>query len=268
MIDLTIENKMLQMRYDILKKEFPELFARKNEMLGQEEQILTALYLAVLGQKQHQKFCLTVDIKMIMQRISLFQAYFNRNELPDVADIDQKMEKQFAEYHQKIDAEAKRIALAKAFLKEGFLSEGEVKKLREVYRLIVKKLHPDINPWVTEHEKDLFVKAQAAYDLNDLTTLNAILLTIEMSASSTAVEPIDLKAQVAILEAHVDKLKDLIAELEKQFPFTFREKLADEAWIAAEKQQLETEIVALTKEKKKYSEYILLLEEWKPELLS
>lgn len=268
MIDLTPEYKMLQMQYDVLKKEFTELFAQKNDMLSQEEQVLTALYLTAVGQKQHQKYCLTVEIKMIIQRISLFQAYFNRNEKPDLATIEQKMEKQFAEYQQKIATEAKRIAVAKAFLKDGFLSESEVKKLKEVYRLIVKKLHPDINPLVTEQEQDLFVKAQAAYDLCDLPTLNAILLSLEMSASTEVVATIDLKAQVMTLDEHVSKLKDVITKLEKQFPFSYREKLADEAWIAAENQQLDADMEALTLEKKKYSDYIILLEEWKPELLS
>jgi len=268
MIDLTLEHKMLQMRFDILKKEFTELFAQKNDMFSHDEQVLTALYLTLIGQKQHQKYCLTVEIKMIMHRISLFQAYFNRNEKPDVVAIEQNVEKKFAEYQQNIANETKRLALAKEFLKDGFLSEGDVKKLKEVYRLIVKRLHPDINPSVTEQEQDLFVKAQAAYDLCDLTTLNSILLSLDITSTSEAVSPIDLKAQVATLEDHVAKLKDLISKVEKQFPFSYREKLADEVWIAAEQQQLDEDIKALTDEKKKYSDYIILLEEWKPELLS
>jgi len=268
MIDMTNEHEMLQMQYVNLKKEFPKLFALKNDMVGKEEHILTALYLTDIGQKQHQKYCLTEEIKMIMQRISLFQAYFNRNELTDRVTIETKMEKQIAEYQQKIDAEVKRISLAKAFLKEEFLSVADAQKLKELYRLIVKKLHPDINPVQTEQEKDLWAKAQAAYKLSDLTTLNAILQTLELTTSNTAVEPIDIKAQVAILEAHVFKLKELIATLEKQFPFTYRYKLADDAWIAAEQQQLDADIEALNIEKKKYSEYFLLLEEWKPGLLS
>lgn len=268
MIDLTQEYKMLQMRYDILKKEFTELFAQKNDMLGQEENVLTALYLTLVGQKQHQKYCLTVEIKMLIQRINLFQAYFNRNEYPDKQEIDKIIEIKFLEYKNKIADEAKRIALAKAFLNLDYLSDSDVKKLKEVYRLIVKKIHPDINPYLTENEKDLFVKAQAAYDLCDLTTLNAILLTLDLNASTIAVKPIDLKTQVATIEEHVSKLKDLIAKLEKQFPFTYREKLADEEWIAAEQKLLDSDIEQLNIEKKKYSEYILLLEEWKPELLS
>ena len=73
---------------------------------------------------------------------------------------------------------------------------------------------------------------------------------------------------LATLEDHVAKLKDLISKVEKQFPFNYREKLADEVWIAGEQQQLDEDIKALTNEKKKYSDYIILLEEWKPELLS
>ena len=268
MIDLTLEHKMLHMQYDILKKEFTELFAQKNDMHTQEEQVLTALYLTAIGQKQHQKYCLSVEIKLMTQRISLYQAYFNRNEYPDIVVIEQKMQKQFAEFQQKIADEAKRIALAKDFLKEGFLSEGDVKKLKDVYRQIVKRLHPDINPDVTDAEKDLFVKAQAAYDLCDLITLNAILLSLDTSEHKTEVEPLDLKAQVDTLEKHVSKLQQLIATLEKQFPFTFREKLADEGWVDAERAQLDAEIEELTAEKNKYNDYLKLLEEWKPELLN
>lgn len=267
MIDLTNEQKMLHIRYDILKKEFTDLFAQKNEMLSQEENVLTALYLTAVGQKQHRKYCLIVEIKMITHRISLIQSYFNRNEVPDLKAIEKIVEKHFAAYQQKIAAEAKRIAIAKAFLKEGFLSEAEVKKLKEVYRLIVKKLHPDINPNLSEEQKDLFVKTQAAYDLCDLPALNAILLTLDTTASKEIVDPIDLKAQVAKMEENVTMLTEQIAALEKQFPFSYREKLADEAWIDSEQESLDKEISELELEKEKYADYLVLLEEWKPALL-
>jgi predicted nucleic acid-binding Zn-ribbon protein len=133
-----------------------------------------------------------------------------------------------------------------------------------VYRQIVKRLHPDINPAATDAEKDLFIKAQAAYDLSDLFTLNAILLSLENAGVKMETTPPNLKETVATLEEHVSKLKTQIEKLEKQFPFTFREKLADEVWVEAERQQLDDDIAALAKEKEKYSEYLILLKEWKP----
>ena len=266
--DLTPEYKILKMKYDLLKKDFTELFAQKDDMLTQEEPILTALYLTNIGQKQHQKFSLQVEIKMLKQRIDLYQSYFNRNQYPDTQSIEKKIDKLFSNYRKQLEEEAKRIAQAKNLLKDGFLSVEEVKKIKDVYRQIVKRLHPDINPDVTNAEKDLFIKAQAAYDLNDLITLNAILLSLDNAGAKVESTPPDLKTTVATLEDHVSKLKDQIEKLKNQFPFTFREKLADEVWVEAERKQLDNDIVALTKEKEKYSEYLILLKEWKPSALT
>jgi hypothetical protein len=44
--------------------------------------------------------------------------------------------------------------------------------------------------------------------------------------------------------------------------------LADERWITGEQQSLNADIELLTSEKKKHTEYLLLMDEWKPQLLS
>lgn len=268
MLDLTAEHKILKLQYDFLKKEFSELYAEKNDMLTHDEQVLTALYLNAVGQKQHEKYSLTVEIKMMTQRISLYQVYFNRNETPDKPAIEKEIKQQFETYLKKIAEETKRLALAKEFLTEGFLPDAEVKKLKEVYRQIVKRLHPDLHPDQTAEEKDLFISAQAAYDLNDLNALNAILVSLGTSGAGPEALPVDLKAQVELLNKKVQKLKSQMEQLEKQFPFIYREKLADAAWIEAERNQLDAEIETLLAEKKKYKDYLILLEEWKPGLLS
>ena len=89
-----------------------------------------------------------------------------------------------------------------------------------------------------------------------------------MHAVTDAGDPIDLKAQVAKLEENVTKLSNQITALEKQFPFSFREKLADEEWIDSEQAVLDKEIAELELEKEKYAEYLILLEEWKPTVIS
>jgi hypothetical protein len=38
-------------------------------------------------------------------------------------------------------------------------------KLKETFRVLCKRLHPDLNPNQSEQEKDLFIKVKAAYDL-------------------------------------------------------------------------------------------------------
>ncbi len=266
--ELTPEQKMLHIQYDLLRIEFSELLTKKSEMLTYDEQFLTALYLNAVGQRQHKKYCLGVEIKMLFQRIQLMQVYINQNKLPDKAVIEKKLKKQFEEYTQKIAAENEKLKLAKKYLTDNNIVPPHIaQKVKEVYKTIVKKLHPDINPNTTEQEKDLLLQAQAAYDMCNLDALNAILLSLNMSTPAVTISSDGLKEQVAKLEEHVAKIKNQLMELEKKFPFSYRDKLADEIWITTEQENLDLEIEALVREKKKYSEYLLLMDEWKPQLL-
>lgn len=269
MPDLSPEQKLLYVQYDLLKKEFAEFLSRKNEMLMHEEQFLMALYLTAVGQRQHQKYCLTVEIKILMQRIQLMQSYINKNVYPDKLHIEHQLEKQFEEYLHKIAKESEQIATAKKYLTDNsFLPPHLVQKIKEAYKAIVKRLHPDINPHATDNEKDLLLKAQAAYDMSNLDALNVILLSLDMSTPMVMDTPAGLKEQVGKLEEHVGKLKKQVEELDGKFPFSFRDNLADERWKEAEQQSLDADIAALVLEKKKYTEYLLLMDEWKPQLLN
>lgn len=267
--DHTPEQKMLHLQYELLSKEFAGLFSQKNEMLTYEESYLTAIYLNAIGQLQHRKYCLKTEISMLVQRIQLMQAYVNQNVYPDKAAVDKKIAARFDEYLKKIAVESEHIKQAKKFLTDSsFLPPHIVQKIKEVYVLIVKKLHPDIHPDSTEYEKELLLKAQAAYDMSNLDALNAILLSIDLKTPAPEISTETLHDKVNKLQASVDKLKSQISELEAKFPFSFRAKLADERWIEAEQQSLNADIELLTAEKKKYTEYLLLLDEWKPQLLS
>lgn len=270
MIDLTSDQKQFNVQSDRLKKEFAELFARKNDMLSYEENVLTALYLNTIGKKQYQLYCLGVEVSMMKQRIDMMQSYFNRNEYPDKAFIDKVIRKKFAEYQQKIDNEAKKLEVAMEYLKREFLSEEETKKIRNVYRLIVKKLHPDINPNVTTHEKDLFVKAQAAYELANLTVLNEILLSLSIAGKDVPADfaGIDKSGFIRQMEENITRLRDQIQKMELRFPFNLKENLSDKEWIAAEQKKLDVKIDILVKEKERKNEYLIMLGLWTPQSLN
>lgn len=269
MPDLSPEQKLLYMQYDLLKKEFAELLSLKNEMLMHDEPFLIALYLNAVGQLQHQKYCLMVEMKMLMQRIQLMQSYINKNAYPDKQHIEQQLERQFEEYLQKIAKESEQLTAAKKFLTENsFLPPHIVQKIKEVYKTIVKKLHPDINPRATDPEKELLLKTQVAYDMSNLDALNAILLSLDMHTPVLMDTPAGIKDQLGKLHEHVSKLKKQVEELDSKFPFSFRDKLADKRWIENEQQSLEADIAASVLEKKKYTEYLLLMDEWKPSPLN
>lgn len=267
--DLSYEQKNLHIRYELLSKEFSELFTEKNELLTYEKDYLTALYLNTVGQRMHRKYCLQIEIKMLFQRIQLAQGYINQNKYPDKALIEKQINDKFAGFQQKIASEAKQLEEAKKFFTQNtFVPPHIALKIKEVYKAIVKKLHPDIHPDASEYEKDLLLQVQAAYDMSNLDMLNAILLKLDINNTVAVISLPGIQQLVEKMEAQVLHLKQQIEQLQLTFPFNYREKLSDEKWISAEQQSLDKDIDELNAEKKKYTEYLELINEWKPQLLS
>ena len=264
-IEITPENKELRARYEMLKREFSELFSLKNEMISHDLPYLTSLYLELIGRKLYEVYCLSLELSILKQRMTLLQAYVNRNEVPDVKAVDKKINVQFAEYQKRIEEEAKKLAAARDYLLKGsLLSEEETKELRTIYFMIVKRLHPDVNPNLNEKDKELFIKAQAAYEMLDLDSLRLILISLDLD-NPPPVEAYKLEEMVEKLTENVRELQSQIDKLNLEFPFILKEKLINEEWVKSELESAQKEIEAYKIEIEKYKKYVILLEEWKPE---
>lgn len=264
-IDLSNERKKRHARYERLCKEFSELFIQKNKMLSHDEPFLTALYLKKIGVKLYEVYCLNVELSQLKLRLSLMQAYVNRNEQINSQQVDNEVERAFSEYKQKIEEEARRIASATEFLKGSFLSLEDSRQLKQIYYTIVKRLHPDVNPNLSEEMKDLFVKAQVAYELCNLDALKEVLLVLDIKGDKIDVSIPDLEKRVEQLQKNVNMLNTQIEQLKATFPFMHEQNLSDEDWIKSQRESADCDIDLLNKEIEKYKEYISLLEEWKPE---
>lgn len=269
MVDKTIEQKKMQVQLNKLENQFSELFSLKCEMLTREEGIFTALYLNSIGYKHYQKYRLTIDVSIIKYRINLIKSFLSRNEKPNLELIENKISERFGEYQKKIEQERQRINEANNYLKSGILSQSEVEKIINAYKIIVKKLHPELHPFQSEVEKDLFEKSQVAYYANDLITLNDVLECLDQfDLTNKFDEQPSTYEFIEQLEDNIASLRNNIEQLENQFPFSYRWKLADDDWVEMEQKALEDEISALTVEKNKMGRYLLLLHVWKPESLN
>jgi ADP-ribosylglycohydrolase len=265
-VALSEEAIKLRELHSSLRNNYSELYMAKQNMLQHEKPLLTALYLDKIGHKLYRNFCLSIELKQLQYRLSLLQAYVNRNEAPNLKAVEQEVKTQFEAYNRQIEAEAERLAAASRFLSGGFLSKEDSKKLRVLYYFIVKRLHPDVNANLSEKEKELFLQAQIAYELADLKALQQIVLLLEHDSIETkSIELIPLKEIIRKLEENIETLEKQISELESEFPFIYREKIYNNEWVASEIVTIEKEINELNTEIEKYKTYITLLEEWKPE---
>jgi hypothetical protein len=267
MLDLSPENKILRQQTENLKKEFAELYEKWNFMLTYEEAGLTSLYLEYIGGWQFKLFRVQTELAQLKQKIQLAQAYFNRNVLPDWSKIESTLAKEFEAYQQKIAEDAQKLASAHAYLKEGFLNGHDTAQLKEVYRLLVKRLHPDLNPDITDYERELFLRVQAAYQLCDLQALNEMLLMLNKDVPVVMLPLPDLRTLVNQLTEKVKALQQKTEALNLKFPYIYRAKLQDELWVAAEQESIRKQIEIIETEIKEKTEYLLLLASWKPESL-
>lgn len=130
--------------------------------------------------------------------------------------------------------------------------------------MIVKRLHPDVNPNLNEKDNELFIKAQAAYEMLDLDSLRLILISLDLD-NPPPVEAYKLEEMVEKLTENVRELQSQIDKLNLEFPFILKEKLINEEWVKSELESAQKEIEAYKIEIEKYKKYVILLEEWKPE---
>ncbi|MBO7711143.1 MAG: hypothetical protein J6S83_11785 [Lachnospiraceae bacterium] len=111
--------------------------------------------------------------------------------------------------------------------------ETIAEKIRHLYRKIIKRLHPDVNPDLTEHEKELWNRAVKAQQEGDLKGLERIW--DELSGMDAPEEMFDdtpegrtklkellekLKVRLRLLELEIDHIKS-------DFPYKMKAFLED-----------------------------------------
>lgn len=254
-IQIPIETQRKQEKLADLKQELAELFERREHMINYERPHLLAAYTKFIGEYKYEEFALQITIKRYKRKAELIQTRINRNEPIIIEAIEQQLNEEFAEYERLLQEQLEQIKAATELLNAPLLSEEEAKELKQLYRLLVKRLHPDWNPDLTQEERDLFVRVQAAYNTANLQELRNILLLIE------AKEPIILKeetidSEITHYEKSVEDFKKRIEELEKTFPFTMREILSNEEEIRKQQDEIKANIAKLQEDKNKWAAYV------------
>lgn len=110
--------------------------------------------------------------------------------------------------------------------------DGEKKRpsLKDLYRKIIKRLHPDVNPDATEREQELFRRATQAYEDGDIETLQEIYDEVFSSAEPES-EPTDNLSPEELLEikrrleGQIRALQAELNEIKSRNPYRYKELL-------------------------------------------
>ena len=177
-------NIILFPKYEELKSEVEELRADLVKLYFEYDELRFVIcpniemqYMLALGALEYKLYETQCKMLRLKRKMELIQVKLNRQEKVVISEIEEQLDEEFAEYQDLLEMQIEAMNEALDRSKGEILSDEDEKKLKTLYRKIVKALHPDLNPDLSRAEIDLFANAVEAYKNADL---NAIRIIAEM----------------------------------------------------------------------------------------
>ncbi len=221
--------KKLKEKIRFLRRELEDLYPEKEHLVGVICENIQRDYTLVFGSLEYKLYEAYCEYLRLRRKRDLIQAKMNRGEKPDMEAIESRLDEEFCDYKRRLEEQMEEIneAIEKSKLK--LLPEEEQKELKTLYKAIVKRLHPDLNPSITEGEKELFYNATESYKLGDLNTLRIIYdLTVKGEEEELSLPNDSLAKEAERLEKTVGTIREEIERIKSNPPYTLKIYLEDE----------------------------------------
>ncbi len=247
-----------------LKEEVEKLRVELSMILLEHDELkyvickeIETAYMILLGALEYEVFDCENRLARLKRKLAILQAKKNRQEKIDEEElkkIEFALDLEFEEFMKQLKDLWSKIDKAIDRTKLDVLSKEEAKEIKKLYRSIVKKLHPDMNPNLSDEQIKLFHKAVEAYENGDIKTLRMI---------NDMCYDFDLSGEDALnkLLEEKERLKDLIntvliriEEIKQDFPYVVKDIIEDEEKLEKRRNELKEVII-------RYQKYIMYYEE-------
>ncbi len=256
---LVLHPRVIELRSlcDALSLSLEEALCELQELLVIIVPNLKALYMLKVGSAEIELLTLTVETRKMRRTIELIQAYLNRGEAPDLQEIEKKLDLELAEWRETLARQAEALAQARRRM-EHTMTVEETAAFKSLYRKLVRRLHPDINPGQGERERGLWLRLQGAYERGDMEEMKLIEVLLDYCAAVLAPRMgIDAwEERKARLEKKLRLVNEEIAAEKSRFPCSMRARIESDRW--AEEHNRET--------RRKIEEKIALKKMWAAKL--
>ncbi|MDR0299070.1 MAG: hypothetical protein LBI13_03190 [Streptococcaceae bacterium] len=237
-----------------MRKKLSELIEQRDFLNYHEGQRLHAQYMLKIGRLEFQAYELYIEQLRLKRKSELIQVYLNQQKKIEIQQIEQRLKKELKTYQEKLSQMFSDIEKAKSEEKKTELSEEDSLSIKKLYRDLIKKLHPDLNPNLSEQEKLYYQQAVEAYEQADLETIRTLTLLVTESLENKTL--VDFESQKVNLEQLIKKLEEEITEIKSDFPFTEIDLLESQEAITKRREELFEIIKDYRKEVKNWQEKI------------
>jgi len=234
----------LKSEVEKLRTELSMLVLERDELALVECKNIEMAYMLAIGGLEYKAYQIECAILRLKRKAELIQAKKNRQEKVVLSKIDKILDTEFAEYQAKLNEQIGKMNAAIERSHGKPLTKEENSELKKLYRAVVKSLHPDIHPDLSDAKIQLFYNAVAAYESGDLNGLR--IISAMVTESVLPEDKPDAMAQLVKEKERLSKLlqsvKDRITEIKSEYPYTMKPLVQSPEKTNARKTELEAEI--------------------------
>lgn len=219
----------LKEKVERMRTELSMLLLERDELEFVICKNIETAYFLKLGAIEYKAYEAECAARRLKRMVELVQARINRQEKIILASIERVLDKEFAEYQRKLDQQIEKMNEALARSRCEMLTDAETRELKKLYRSVVKRLHPDVHPDVSEAQLQLLNSAIAAYKNGDLAALRIIAAMVdEPELPESHREAVSaLVEESRRLERMLADVREQIAAIKSRFPYTVKDIVED-----------------------------------------
>lgn len=208
----------------------------QRDKLKKEEVHIWLEYVKEFGELLEKSLNLQAECIKYKKTIAYCQSHVNRGIKIEAAELDNYIEREMEGYYKEI----KEISQARQ-AKTSPVSEYDFLRIKKMYREIATAIHPDLHPDLKFDMKlsELWEKAKAAYDNNDLSGLKEVkLLLADYLANPTLSDDLDEQQ----LKNLIYKTRNEIEDILNSVAYRYKDILMDDVLCEEKRGQLSDEI--------------------------
>lgn len=233
---------------DALRKEIVDLVFERDQLKFTVCENIKASYIREYGDLEYRIYQAYTVFMRLRRKKDFIQARINRQEEINLVEIETLLDQEFQHYQESLQEKLEEMAKAVERVNGTPLTGEESKELKQLYKLLVKKLHPDLQPDQSEQDAEFFKSVVSAFKACDLKTLRLIDLLLQegSSDSETGLSTVkdSLEQEQKKLEVIRKNIQNEIEELKSVPPYTLKEYLATDEIIRKRKDSLQKQLVA------------------------
>jgi hypothetical protein len=258
------ETLLLRHRVERLRRELTSIFDERVRISFEVFPKLRDRYAELFGELERMIQERTLEMSERRRMVELFSLKLDRGQKLDVQTVELVMKAVRAEYSrvrgrmQQAFSDARRKELDDAWQPSPFVenqretiggtARRRADEIRELYRFLAKRLHPDAQGDAGEIARHYWDLVQQGYLRGDLPLLRTLTHLIE-TLSPRGIEPgNDLMAEERRLAAAVRTERAQMEALKRDELYRMRHGMEDEEWIAERSAQLEANLLEIDDE--------------------